>query len=128
MTHSDVPSGNQQSSWPCHDSDHSLQMIFNNGSNNMMTVGHKNIVCNDRIIAFELQAEPVTILLVQLYMPISKYQHVSTTVHANTKVSTCQYNCTCQYQSINMSVQLYMPIPKYQHVSTTVHANIKVST
>jgi exonuclease III len=31
-------------------------------------------VCNDSIIALELKAEPASILLVQVYMPTSKYQ------------------------------------------------------
>ena len=31
-------------------------------------------MCNDRIIALELKAEPASISLVQVYMPTSKYQ------------------------------------------------------
>ena len=29
----------------------------------------KNIVCNDRIIALKLKAEPLSILIMQMYMP-----------------------------------------------------------
>ena len=32
------------------------------------------IVCNDRIIAIKLKAEPVNILLMQVYMPTSEYE------------------------------------------------------
>jgi exonuclease III len=40
------------------------------------TVGSviKKIVCNDRIIAVELNAEPVNVLIVQVYMPTSDYE------------------------------------------------------
>jgi hypothetical protein len=31
-------------------------------------------VCSDRIIAVKLKAEPVTILIVQVYMPTSEYE------------------------------------------------------
>jgi predicted transcriptional regulator len=31
-------------------------------------------VCNDRIFVLKLKAEPVRILLVQMYMPISDYE------------------------------------------------------
>jgi exonuclease III len=34
----------------------------------------KKIVCNDRIIALKLKAEPVSTLLVQVYMPTSEYE------------------------------------------------------
>ena len=34
----------------------------------------KKIVCNDRINAIKLKAEPVNILLMQLYMPTSEYE------------------------------------------------------
>ena len=45
-------------------------------------VVHKNIVrrvvkkiaCNDRIIAIKLKAEPVNILIMQVYMPTPKYE------------------------------------------------------
>ena len=40
------------------------------------TVGSvvKKIVCNDTIIALNLKAEPVSILIMQVYMPISEYE------------------------------------------------------
>ena len=34
----------------------------------------KKIACNDRIIAIKLEAEPVNILLMQVYMPTSEYE------------------------------------------------------
>ena len=34
----------------------------------------KMIVCNDRIIALKLKAEPVSILIMQVYMPTSEYE------------------------------------------------------
>jgi exonuclease III len=34
----------------------------------------KKIVCNDRIIAIKLKAEPVNILVIQVYMPTSDYE------------------------------------------------------
>jgi len=34
----------------------------------------KKIVCNDTIIALNLKAEPVSILIMQVYMPISEYE------------------------------------------------------
>ena len=34
----------------------------------------KKIVCNDRIITIKLQAEPVNILIMQVYMPTSEYE------------------------------------------------------
>jgi len=34
----------------------------------------KKIVCNDRIIAVNLKAEPVSILIMQVYMPASEYE------------------------------------------------------
>jgi hypothetical protein len=34
----------------------------------------KKIVCNDRIIALKLKAEPVDILIIQVYMPTSEYE------------------------------------------------------
>ena len=34
----------------------------------------KKIVCNDRIIAIKLKAEPVNILVIQVYMPTSEYE------------------------------------------------------
>ena len=34
----------------------------------------KKIVCNDRIIALTIKAEPVIIPSVQVYMPISDYE------------------------------------------------------
>jgi exonuclease III len=34
----------------------------------------KKIVCNDRIIAVKLNAEPVNVLIVQVYMPTSDYE------------------------------------------------------
>ncbi|PNF26114.1 hypothetical protein B7P43_G04456 [Cryptotermes secundus] len=34
----------------------------------------KKIVCNDRIIALKLKAEPVDILIMQVYMPTSEYE------------------------------------------------------
>ena len=34
----------------------------------------KKIVCNDRIIAITLKAEPVSILLMQVYVPTSEYE------------------------------------------------------
>ena len=34
----------------------------------------KNIVCNDRIIALKLKAEPVSIMIMQVYMPTSEYE------------------------------------------------------
>jgi len=34
----------------------------------------KKAVCNDRIIALTLKAEPVIILSVRVYMPISEYE------------------------------------------------------
>jgi hypothetical protein len=35
----------------------------------------KKIVCNDRIIAFKLKAEPVSILNMQVYVPTSEYEN-----------------------------------------------------
>ena len=35
----------------------------------------KKIVCNDRIIAIKLTAEPVSILIMQVYMPTSEYEN-----------------------------------------------------
>ena len=34
----------------------------------------KKIVCNDTIIALKLKAEPVSILIMQVYMPTSEYE------------------------------------------------------
>ena len=34
----------------------------------------KKIVCNDRIIALKLKAEPVSILIMQVYMPTSEFE------------------------------------------------------
>ena len=34
----------------------------------------KKIVCNDRIIAIKLKAEPVNILIMHVYMPTSEYE------------------------------------------------------
>jgi exonuclease III len=34
----------------------------------------KKIVCNDRIIALTIKAEPVIVPLVQVYVPISEYE------------------------------------------------------
>jgi exonuclease III len=34
----------------------------------------KKIVCNDRLIAVNLNAEPVNVLIVQVYMPTSDYE------------------------------------------------------
>ena len=34
----------------------------------------KKIVCNDRIIALKLKEEPVSILIMQVYMPTSEYE------------------------------------------------------
>jgi len=34
----------------------------------------KKIVCSDRIIALKLKAEPVSILIMQVYMPTSEYE------------------------------------------------------
>jgi len=34
----------------------------------------KKIVYNDRIITIELQAEPIIILVMQVYMPTSEYE------------------------------------------------------
>jgi exonuclease III len=34
----------------------------------------KKIVCNDRIIAIKLQAEPINILMIQVYMPTSEHE------------------------------------------------------
>ena len=34
----------------------------------------KKIVYNDRIIAIKLQAEPINILMMQVYMPTSEYE------------------------------------------------------
>jgi len=34
----------------------------------------KKIVCNDRIIAVKLKAEPVSILIIQVSMPTSEYE------------------------------------------------------
>jgi hypothetical protein len=34
----------------------------------------KKIVCNDRIIALKLKAEPVIIPIIQVYMPTSEYE------------------------------------------------------
>ena len=34
----------------------------------------KKIVCNDRIIAIKLKAKPVSILIMQVYMPTSEYE------------------------------------------------------
>jgi exonuclease III len=34
----------------------------------------KRIVCNGRIIALKLKAEPVSILIIQVYMPTSEYE------------------------------------------------------
>ena len=35
----------------------------------------KKIVCNDRIIAVKLKAEPVIILIMQVYMPMLEYEN-----------------------------------------------------
>ena len=35
----------------------------------------KKIVCNDRIFALKLKAEPVSILIMQVYMPTSEYSY-----------------------------------------------------
>ena len=34
----------------------------------------KKIVCNDRIIAIKLKAEPVNVFIIQVYMPTSEYE------------------------------------------------------
>jgi hypothetical protein len=34
----------------------------------------KKNVCNDRIIAIKLKAEPVSTLIIQVYMPTSDYE------------------------------------------------------
>jgi len=34
----------------------------------------KKIVCNDRIIALKLKAEPLSIEIMQVYMPTSEYE------------------------------------------------------
>jgi exonuclease III len=34
----------------------------------------EKIVCNDRIIAIKLKAEPLSILITQVYMPTSEYE------------------------------------------------------
>ena len=34
----------------------------------------KKIVCNDRVIAVKLKAEPVNVLIIQVYMPTSEYE------------------------------------------------------
>jgi len=34
----------------------------------------KKIVCNDRIIAPKLKAEPVSLVILQVYMPTSEYE------------------------------------------------------
>jgi exonuclease III len=34
----------------------------------------KKIVCNDRIIAIKLHAEPINILMIQMYMPTSEHE------------------------------------------------------
>ena len=34
----------------------------------------KKIVCSDRIIALKIKAEPVSILIMQVYMPTSEYE------------------------------------------------------
>ena len=34
----------------------------------------KKIICNDRIIAIKLKAEPVSILIMQVYMATSQYE------------------------------------------------------
>jgi exonuclease III len=36
----------------------------------------KKIVCNDRLIAVKLNAEPVNVLIVRVYMPTSDYEEV----------------------------------------------------
>ena len=38
------------------------------------SVVKKIVVCNDRIIALKLKAEPVTILILPVYMPTSEYE------------------------------------------------------
>ena len=37
----------------------------------------KKIVCNDRITAIKLKAEPVNILVIQVYMPTSEYEDIA---------------------------------------------------
>ena len=34
----------------------------------------KTIVCNDRVMALKLKAEPVSLLIMQVYMPTSEYE------------------------------------------------------
>ena len=34
----------------------------------------KTIVCNDRVMALKLKAEPVILLIMQVYMPTSEYE------------------------------------------------------
>ena len=34
----------------------------------------KKIVCNDRVMALKLKAEPVRLLITQVYMPTSEYE------------------------------------------------------
>ena len=34
----------------------------------------KKIICNDRIMAFKLKTEPVSLLIMQVYMPTSEYE------------------------------------------------------
>ncbi|PNF33051.1 hypothetical protein B7P43_G16330 [Cryptotermes secundus] len=41
---------------------------------NLKTEMEKNEICNDRIIALKLKAEPVYILIMQVYMPTSEYE------------------------------------------------------
>ena len=34
----------------------------------------KKIMCNDRFIALKMKAEPLSILLVQMYIPVTEYE------------------------------------------------------
>lgn len=50
----------------------------------------KNIVCNDRIIALKLPPKPVSILILQVHMPISKEEDdkVEKLYGVNTEIHT----------------------------------------
>ena len=42
--------------------------------NSIVRSAVKKIVCNDRVMALKLKAEPVSLLIMQVYMPTSEYE------------------------------------------------------
>ena len=42
--------------------------------NNIVRSVVKKIVCNDRVMVLKLKAEPVSLLIMQVYMPTSEYE------------------------------------------------------